>query len=116
METYVFFADLVIAGSPPSRGRKLGRGKVGLDIGTATLAVSSLKKVALFNLAEEVKDLAKEIRLAQRRMDRAKRAINPGNYHENGTVKKGRKGWQLSKPLSKTTCEGKGTEPQAGRH
>ena len=91
-----FFADLVIAGFSPSKGRKLGRGKVGLDIGTATLAVSSLNKVALFNLAEEVKDLAKVIRLAQRRMDRSKRAMNPVNYHENGTVKKGRKEWRLS--------------------
>ncbi|RHW39034.1 hypothetical protein D1B31_13810 [Neobacillus notoginsengisoli] len=91
-----FFADLIIAGFPPPKDRKLGKGGVGLDIGTATLAVSSLKKVALFNLAEEVKDLAKVIRLAQRRMDRSKRAMTPGNYHENGTVKKGRKEWQFS--------------------
>jgi len=91
-----FFADIVIAGFSPSKGRKLGKGNVGLDIGTATLAVSSLEKVALFNLAEEVKDLARDIMLAQRRLDRSKRATNPWNFHENGTVKKGRKVWVFS--------------------
>ncbi|RDU36887.1 transposase [Neobacillus piezotolerans] len=91
-----FFADLIIAGYPSPKGRKLGKGKVGLDIGTASLAVSSPDKAALFNLAEGVKDLAREIKLAQRKMDRSRRTTNPGNYHENGTVKKGRKVWQLS--------------------
>ncbi|WP_059173465.1 hypothetical protein [Bacillus sp. FJAT-27445] len=96
-----FFADLIIAGYPSSKGRKLGKGRIGLDIGTATLAVSSLKKVALYNLAEDVKILAREIKLAQRRMDRSRRAMNPGNYHENGTIKKGRKEWQLSNRYQK---------------
>jgi hypothetical protein len=92
-----YFANLVIAGFPPRKNRKLGTGNVGLDIGTSTVAVSSLERVALFNLAEPVKKLAREIRLLQRKMDRSKRSTNPTNFLENGTIKKGKKTWTFSK-------------------
>lgn len=92
-----YFANLVIAGFPPLKNRKLGKGRVGLDIGTSTVAVSSLEKVALFNLAEPVKNLAKEIRLLQRKMDRSKRSTNPTNFLEDETIKKGKKTWTFSK-------------------
>lgn len=91
-----YFADLVIAGYPPAKDRKLGRGNVGLDIGTSSLAVSSLTKVCLFNLAEQVKQTSKEIRLMQRKMDRSKRALNLENYQPDGTIKKGKKDWVFS--------------------
>ncbi|MFS0904309.1 RNA-guided endonuclease TnpB family protein [Priestia aryabhattai] len=92
-----YFANLVIAGYPSFKERKIGKGDVGLDIGTSTVAVSSLKKVALFNLAEPVKHLAREIRLLQRKMDRSKRSTNPAHFLENGTIKKGKKTWTYSK-------------------
>ncbi|KAB7709168.1 hypothetical protein F9802_03420 [Bacillus aerolatus] len=85
--------QFVICGYPPSKNRTLGKGNVGLDIGTASLAVSSLAKVSLMNLAEQVKEMSNEIRLIQRKMDRSKRAMNPNNYQTDGTIKKGRKTW-----------------------
>ncbi|MFC8575084.1 hypothetical protein ACFUCO_17005 [Heyndrickxia sporothermodurans] len=90
------FADLVIAGYPPSKNRKLGKGKVGLDIGISTVAVSALTKVSLVNLAEQVKEISREITLTQRKMDRSKRTTNPQNFHFDGTIKKGKKYWVFS--------------------
>ncbi|MBS4178442.1 hypothetical protein [Lederbergia citrea] len=92
-----FFADLVISGYPPSKNRQVGKGNVGLDIGTSSLAVSSLTKVSLTNLAEQVKEISKVIRLIQRKMDRSRRAMNPHNYQVDGTVRKGKKTWIRSK-------------------
>ncbi|WP_257349784.1 hypothetical protein [Pseudalkalibacillus decolorationis] len=92
-----YFADLVIGGYPPIKTKTLGKGPVGLDIGTSTLAVSSLAKVGLWNLADQVQRLSRDIRLLQRKMDRSKRAVNPENYHEDCTIKKGKKTWIYSK-------------------
>lgn len=92
-----YFANLVIAGYPPFKERKIGNGDVGLDIGTSTIAVSSLRKVALYNLAEPVKHLVKEIYLLQRKMNRSKRSTNPLNFLEDGSIKKGKKTWTFSK-------------------
>ncbi|MBD1382469.1 transposase [Metabacillus arenae] len=96
-----YFANLVIAGYPPSKKRKLGKGKVGLDIGTSTLAVVSLTKVALVNLAEQVKQISNEILRIQRKMDRSKRATNPNHYHSDGTIKKGHQPWIFSNRYQK---------------
>ena len=35
-------------------------------------------------------------RLIYRAMDRSRRAINPDNYNEDGTIKKGKKKWTYS--------------------
>jgi hypothetical protein len=91
-----YFADLVICGHPPSKNRSLGKGNVGLDIGTSSLAISSLTNVSLFNLAEQVKNIAHEMSLIQRKMDRSKRALNPQNYQEDGTMTRGKKIWVYS--------------------
>src|SRR5690625_285778 len=92
-----YFANLVISGYPPSKERIIGRGNVGLDIGTSSLAISSKTNVSLVNLADEVQPISDKIRLAQRKMDRSKRAMNSANFHTDGTVKKGRKTWVFSK-------------------
>ncbi|MGW9607706.1 RNA-guided endonuclease TnpB family protein, partial [Heyndrickxia sporothermodurans] len=78
------------------KNRKLGKGKVGLDIGISTVAVSALTKVSLVNLAEQVKEISREITLTQRKMDRSKRTTNPQNFHVDGTIKKGKKYWVFS--------------------
>ena len=91
-----YFADLVIAGYPPSKDRNIGKGNVGIDIGTSTVAVSSETKVLLSNLAEQVKEIAREIRLIQRKMDRSRRMMNSSNFNDNGTIKKGKKTWVFS--------------------
>ena len=79
---------------------KYGTGVVGCDIGTQTIAYTSASECGLTNLAERGNAIAtseREERLLLRKMDRSRRATNPDNYNEDGTVKKGPKKWRCSK-------------------
>lgn len=82
-----------------NRKHKLGKGIVGCDIGTQTIAYTSDNEVGLKNLAERgtasSTNERKERRI-YRSMDRSRRATNPNNYNLDGTVKKGRKTWKYS--------------------
>lgn len=94
-----FFIQLVILGIPPTKrckvtgrfSRKLGSGKVGVDEGTQTIAVSSQDLCLLRELAPDVDKMENEKRLLLKKMDRSRRAMNPHKYHPDGTVKKGNK-------------------------
>ncbi|WP_338754167.1 hypothetical protein [Bacillus sp. FJAT-52991] len=64
---YVYYAQLVLEGVPPpsyhSNGLKqqVGVGRVGIDIGTSTVAVSSKKETILAILAPNVVDYERKI-------------------------------------------------------
>ena len=77
----------------------LGKGKVGCDIGTQSIAYTTDTKLALKNLAQRgssiIENERKE-RVILRALERSRRANNPNNYHEDGTLKKGRKTWKYS--------------------
>lgn len=76
----------------------IGSGTVGIDIGPQTIAYVAETEVALKELADSVRNIEKEKRLIQRKMDRSRRSTNPDNYEEDGTVKKGvRLNWVKSK-------------------
>lgn len=95
-----YFAQLIMDGIPPKTknlqyGRKNSR--VGLDEGTSTIAVVSKKEVSLKELAPGIASDEKELRRLNRAIDRSKRAVNPDNYKEDGTVKKGRLTWKKSR-------------------
>ncbi|MDR7079207.1 hypothetical protein J2Y03_004265 [Neobacillus niacini] len=107
-----YYAQLVCTGYPPvKRDRKTGQGKyplgkgpIGIDIGTSSIAVSSTTKVLLKNLAENIKKVEhvqRDIRLYNRKLDRSKRATNPQNFDEAGRIKKGKKQWEFSKNYKK---------------
>lgn len=77
-----------------------GKGMVGSDIGTQTFAYTSDTEVGLKNLSERGNSIQKSERLERlyyRAMDRSRRATNPQNYNEDGTIKKGKKTWVYSK-------------------
>ena len=83
---------------------KYGRGMIGADIGTQTVAYTSVTEVGLKNLSERGNSIQKSERterLLYRAMDRSRRATNPENYNEDGTIKKGRKTWKYSKHYKK---------------
>lgn len=95
-----YFVQLVMEGIPPktknlSYGRK--NSHVGLDLGTSTVAIVSHSEVSLKELAPETSVDEKELRRLNRAIDRSKRATNPDNYNEDGTIKKGRRKWNKSK-------------------
>ena len=76
-----------------------GKGYVGCDIGTQTIAYTSDTEVGLKNLAERgstIQTNERKERLIYRAMDRSRRATNPQNYNADGTVKKGYKTWTYS--------------------
>lgn len=95
-----YFVQLALAGAPPvkcdSNGvvkHPVNKGKVGLDIGTQTLAISSkdicdLRVLAPSAIAELRNGLAKEIARIQRAMDRSRRTMNPQYFNADGTVKR----------------------------
>ena len=90
-----YFLQIVFEGMPET-SFQIGKGEVGLDIGTSTVAISSDEEVGLLKLSETEQETRK-IRILQRSLDRKRRMANPDNYDKNGRVKKKRKEWKLSK-------------------
>lgn len=83
---------------------RYGKGMIGADIGTQTVAYTSGTEVGLKNLSERGNSIQKSERIERllyRAMDRSRRATNPENYNEDGTIKKGRKTWKYSKHYKK---------------
>ena len=77
-------------------------GRVGIDIGTQTLATVSKNKCRLIELAPKSNQFDREIFLTQRALNRSRRTINPNNYNKDGTIKRGIKlSWIRSKSYMK---------------
>ena len=93
---YRFYVQVVFKGNPPVKVNTetgeikhcIGNGDVGLDIGTRTIAISSQTDVKILELADRVQNIENQKQKLLRKMDRSRRATNPDNYNENGTVKK----------------------------
>ena len=88
--------QIVFKGNPPVKvdtetGKSkqyIGNGDVGIDIGTRTIAISSQSDVKILELADRVQNIENQKQKLLRKMDRSRRATNPDNYNEDGTVKK----------------------------
>ncbi len=81
-----------------------GKGMIGADVGTQTVAYTSDTEVGLKNLSESgcsIQYSERKERLLFRAMDRSRRATNPQNYNDNGTIKKGHKVWKRSNHYKK---------------
>lgn len=93
---YKFYVQVVFKGNPPVKvdtetgeiKHCIGDGDVGLDIGTRTIAISSQSDVKILELADRVQNIENQKQKILRKMDRSRRATNPYNYNENGTIKK----------------------------
>ncbi|MEF9983713.1 MAG: transposase [Oscillospiraceae bacterium] len=91
-----YYIQIVFKGSPPIKvntetgeiKHTIGSGDVGIDIGTSTIAISSESDVKILELADKVQNIENQKRLLLRKMDRSKRATNPNNFNEDGTIKK----------------------------
>ena len=111
---YKYYLQLILEGVPPVKvnektgesKRLIGKGNVGIDIGTRTIGISSNKEVKLLELCPEVDDIEKAKNILSRKLDRQRRAGNESNYNENGTIKRGIKlVWNKSKKYIKTQKE-----------
>lgn len=93
---YKYYVQITFKGNPPLKVNNetgevkhyIGEGDVGIDIGTSTIAYSSSTDVKLLELADKVQNIEDEKRRLLRKMDRSRRATNPDNYNEDGTIKK----------------------------
>ncbi len=90
-----YYVQLIQEGIPPQKHAR-GIGRIGIDIGASTVATVSETACHLDVLGDSVETKEKEIRRLQRKMDRSRRATNPQNYKEDGTIKKGKKRWTYS--------------------
>ena len=93
---YKFYVQIVFKGNPPVKvdtetgeiKHPIGNGDVGIDIGTSTIAIASESDVKILELADRVQNIENQKQKLLRKMDRSRRATNPNNYHEDGTIKK----------------------------
>ena len=94
---YKYYLQFTLKGEPVRKQAPAAPGRVGIDIGTQSIAIASDSSVKLLELADRVnKNHAKQLRL-QRKMDRSRRAMNPENYNPDGTIRRGIKlYWQKS--------------------
>ena len=86
---YKFYVQLTIEGEKPQKGRTLGKGNVGIDLGPTTIAVSGESIASIDKLASKCDNIQEEITRLGRKIDRSRRANNPQNYNEDGTIKRG---------------------------
>jgi transposase len=113
-----YFVQLVCEGKPLSlqerKDLKSKKGKVqlpqangitGLDLGPSTVAIVGEDKASLHQLCDELKETQKELRRHQRKLDRQRRANNPENYEQDGTIKSGPKKWVSSSRQKKTQAQ-----------
>ena len=95
-DKYKYYIQVVFKGNPPSKintdtgkiKHNIGNGDVGIDIGTSTIAIASQTDVKILELADKVQNIENQKQKLLRKMDRSRRATNPDNYNEDGTIKK----------------------------
>ncbi|WP_047155538.1 zinc ribbon domain-containing protein [Aneurinibacillus tyrosinisolvens] len=99
-----FYLQLIVEGFPYQKV-KLGKEETGIDVGPSSIAIVSDTQAQLLGFCENLPFIQEEKRILQRKMERQRRANNPQNYHQNGTVKKGKKTWIQSNRYKKTKEE-----------
>lgn len=97
-----WFVQLVLEGTAHHKEKHtISEGVCGLDIGPSTIAAVGEDDAFLSQFCDEVIQPWKDIKREHRAQDRSRRATNPGNYNEDGTVKKGSRKWHRSNRYKK---------------
>ena len=95
---YKYYVIVTLDGTPPVLRQKAEiTGRIGIDLGTSTIAAESDHFVMLENLAPNACRYEKKIRHLQNLLDHKIRMANPDNYDNEGKVKRGRHKWVISK-------------------
>ena len=104
-----YYLQLIIKGEMPPKRYANGKfrktnsqnNRVGIDIGTSTIAIVSNKKIILQELAEKSKSYNIKLTKISHKLEKERRLSNPLNYNEDGTIKKGRLKWIRTKKYIK---------------
>ena len=95
-----YYANIALYGHVPVRADK-GKGTLGLDPGTSTMAFSGKEITEQVLLAPHAEQYDERIADLSRRIDQSMRTTNPDYYNSDGTYKKRKKGekrtWKLSR-------------------
>lgn len=101
---YKYYLQFTLEGTAVKKDRAIYEGRVGIDIGTQSIAIVSEKGVHLLELANRVNDNHEKLLRIQRKMDNSRRVMNPENYNADGTIARGRKLiWRQSAKYKKLT-------------
>ena len=99
---YKYYLQLTLVGEPAAKHHSIGEGRVGIDIGTQSIAIVSAKQAHLWELADRVNANHDRMLRLQRKMDSRRRSMNPENYNKDGTIRRGiRLRWTQSKRYRK---------------
>lgn len=90
-----YYVQLTVEGEPVikynedgERLHDIGTGRVGIYIDTKYVVVTTAEGTKTLDISFH-KDVSEEVSDLQNLMENARRAVNPDNYNENGTIKKG---------------------------
>lgn len=89
---YDYFLQLVMDGVPPMKGRTVGIGKTGIDVGVSQIAVVGESDAFISVLRSNASELKRDVKnktALQRHFDRQLRINNLDYFNDNGTFKKG---------------------------
>ena len=96
-----YYVNLVLEGSAPKKLFPGDAPTTGIDPGMSTIAAVSDNGVSLFELAPAAASYNRKIAKQQRLIDTSTRLSNPDNYNPDGTAKKGRHSWTITKGCSR---------------
>lgn len=88
---YVYYIELNLQGTPPYKKSQPKADKVGIDIGTSTIAIYSNTDILFKELNDGITNIDRQITILNRKADKLRRINNPDNYNEDGTIKKNSK-------------------------
>jgi putative transposase len=87
-----WYAQLICEGVPYKKAVNFTtEGVIGLDLNVSNVAFVADSQSGLLPFAEKVPTFERQIKTAQRKMQRAQRVSNPDNYEPDSPAKKGRK-------------------------
>lgn len=99
---FQYYVIITLRGEAPKNFHKCNhKNRTGVDFGTSSIATSSNNVLHLEELAPLSDRYERQIRHLQNLADRSMRLHNPENYNSNGTVKKGKHHWELTKRCRK---------------
>lgn len=110
-----WFAQLICEGVPFKKAANfVTEGIIGLDLNISNVAYVADSHAGLLSFADKVPTFEREIKAAQRKMQRAQRIANPNNYEpdfegrkgrkiitKKGHVRKGKRKWDKTKQYQK---------------
>lgn len=93
-----YYVIITLRGEAPKKVSKCSHSnRTGVDFGVSTIATASHDELSLEELAPESDRYERQIRHLQNLVERSMRLHNPENYNPNGTVKKGKHHWKLTR-------------------